>query len=151
MTRVVHVIARMNVGGPAELVVQLLRGLPDQSLLTGDVEPGEADHLRLRAQGTPHERVPGLGRSVRPGDDLRALAFLVRELRRRRPDVVHTHTAKAGALGRVAAELAGVPHLVHTFHGHLLHGYFSPALTRAVVLTEPALAPRTRWRGWTAP
>ncbi len=143
MTRVVHVIARMNVGGPAELVVQLLRGLPDQALLSGDVDSGEADHLQLRAPGTPHERVPGLGRSVRPGDDVRALAFLVRELRRRRPDVVHTHTAKAGALGRVAAQMAGVPHLVHTFHGHLLHGYFSPALTRAVVLTERALAART--------
>lgn len=143
MPSVVHVIARMNVGGPAELVVQLLRGLPDQALLTGDVEEGEADHLALRAPGTPHLRVPGLGRSPRPGDDVRALAYLVRELRRRRPQVVHTHTAKAGALGRVAARLAGVPHVVHTFHGHLLHGYFSPAVTRAVVLTERGLARTT--------
>lgn len=141
--QVVHVIARMNVGGPAELLVQLLGAMPGQSLLTGEVEPGEADHLALRAPSTPFTRVPGLGRSPRPGDDVRALVFLVRELRRRRPDVVHTHTAKAGALGRAAARAAGVPAVVHTFHGHLLHGYFSPAVTRGVVLTERALARAT--------
>lgn len=140
---VVHVIARMNVGGPAAILVQLLDELPGQALLTGEVEPGEADHLALRAPATPHTKVPGLGRSPRPGDDLRALAALTRELRRRRPDIVHTHTAKAGALGRVAARLAGVPHVVHTFHGHLLRGYFSPRITRAVVLAERALARRT--------
>jgi glycosyltransferase involved in cell wall biosynthesis len=141
--RVVHVIARMNVGGPAELLVQLLDELPGQELLTGDVEDGEADHLVLRAPQTPFTRAPGLGRSPRPGDDLRALAFLTGELRRRRPDVVHTHTAKAGALGRVAARAAGTPAVVHTFHGHLLHGYFSPGVTRAVVTTERVLARTT--------
>ena len=136
----VHVIARMNVGGPAELIVQLLEGLPDQQLLTGEVEEGEADHLALRAPGTPFTRVSGLGRSPRALDDARAFAFLVAELRRRRPDVVHTHTAKAGALGRVAAKAARVPAIVHTFHGHLLHGYFSPVVTGAVVGAERALA-----------
>jgi glycosyltransferase involved in cell wall biosynthesis len=141
--RVVHVIARMNVGGPAQLLVQLLEGLPDQTLLTGDVEAGEADHLELRSCEAPSTRVPGLGRSARPGNDLRALGFLVRELRRLRPDVVHTHTAKAGTLGRIAAELARVPAVVHTFHGHLLHGYFSPRVTRAVAGTERLLARRT--------
>lgn len=141
--RVVHVIARMNVGGPAALITQLLEGLPNQHLLTGDVQDGEADYLDLHDLSIDFTRVPGLGRSVRPGDDLRALRFLVRQLRRLRPDVVHTHTAKAGVLGRVAARAAGVPHLVHTFHGHLLHGYFSPHTTRAVVLTERMLARKT--------
>ena len=143
MPGVVHVIARMNVGGPASLITHLLEGLPDQTLLTGAVEGGEADYLELRARATGHVRVPGLGRSVRPTDDARAFAFLVRELRRRRPDVVHTHTAKAGVLGRLAARVAGVPHVVHTFHGHLLHGYFSPGVTRAVVQAERALARTT--------
>src|SRR5437899_2872105 len=64
-------------------------------------------------------------------------------MRRFRPHIVHTHTAKAGALGRVAAGVARVPATVHTFHGHLLHGYFSPAVTRAVVATERMLARRT--------
>lgn len=141
--RVVHVIARMNVGGPAALITQLLDGLPNQFLLTGDVQDGEADYLDLRSPSTEHTRVPGLGRSVRPGDDVRALTFLIRELRRLEPDVVHTHTAKAGVLGRVAAKAARVPHLVHTFHGHLLHGYFSPTVTRAVILTERTLARQT--------
>jgi glycosyltransferase involved in cell wall biosynthesis len=140
MTQVVHVIARMNVGGPAALLVELLEQLPGQALLTGEVDVGEADHLALRSPGTPFVRVPGLGRSPRALDDARALAFLTRELRRRRPEVVHTHTAKAGALGRVAARAAGVPHVVHTFHGHLLHGYFTPAVTRAVVTVERGLA-----------
>ena len=143
MPKVVHVIARMNVGGPAALLVQLLDGLPDQVLLTGQVQEGEADHLSLRAPHTPFTHVPGLGRSVRLGDDARALAFLVRELRRQRPDIVHTHTAKAGVLGRSAARIARVPRIVHTFHGHLLHGYFSAAVTRAVVQTERVLARTT--------
>ena len=142
-TEVIHVIARMNVGGPAAIIAELLDQLPHQALLTGDVEPDEADHLALRSPGTPFTRVPVLGRGPRPGDDVRALVFLTRELRRRRPDVVHTHTAKAGVLGRLAARAAGVPHLVHTFHGHLLHGYFSPRVTRAVVLTERTLARST--------
>jgi glycosyltransferase involved in cell wall biosynthesis len=64
-------------------------------------------------------------------------------MRRFRPDIVHTHTAKAGVLGRTAARLTGAPAVVHTFHGHLLHGYFSPAVTRMVVTTERALAHAT--------
>jgi glycosyltransferase involved in cell wall biosynthesis len=143
VTQVVHVIARMNVGGPAAIVVQLLEHLPEQTLLSGEVEPGEADYLALRSPQTPFTRVPGLGRSLRLGDDVRALAFLIRELRRRRPDIVHTHTAKAGALGRLAARAAHVPSVVHTFHGHLLRGYFSPVVTRAVVTTERTLARTT--------
>jgi glycosyltransferase involved in cell wall biosynthesis len=140
VTRVVHVIARMNVGGPAAILVELVDGLPDQSLLTGLVEDGEAGHLALRSPATPYTRVPGLGRSVRPWDDVHALQFLVRELRRRRPDIVHSHTAKAGVLGRSAAMIARVPYRVHTFHGHVLHGYFSPSTTRAVTATERVFA-----------
>jgi glycosyltransferase involved in cell wall biosynthesis len=64
-------------------------------------------------------------------------------MRKHRPDIVHTHTAKAGLLGRVAAILARVPVRVHTFHGHVLHGYFSPSVTRVVILLEKLLAKRT--------
>jgi glycosyltransferase involved in cell wall biosynthesis len=142
-----RVIARMNVGGPALQVTALMRGLEpdlfDQRLHTGDVDPDEADYLRLCAPDVPVHRVPGLGRSVRPGDDARALAHLVAEMRRFRPHIVHTHTAKAGTLGRVAAALARVPARVHTFHGHLLHGYFPPLVTRVVVGAEKVLARRT--------
>ena len=133
----------MNVGGPAAILTELMEHLPDQALLTGEVEEGEADHLALRSPDTPFTRVPGLGRSPRIGEDVRAFAWIARELRRRKPDVVHTHTAKAGALGRLAARTALVPHTVHTFHGHLLTGYFSPIVTRAVITTEQALAGTT--------
>jgi glycosyltransferase involved in cell wall biosynthesis len=145
--RVMRVIARMNVGGPALQVTGLVEGMdPDRfehRLLTGSVGDGEADYVSLRAPGLPLTSIPGLGRSPKPLDDARALRLLVREMRAFRPHIVHTHTAKAGVLGRVAAKAAGVPALVHTFHGHLLHGYFSAPVTRAVIQTERALARRT--------
>lgn len=145
--RVLRVIARMNVGGPALQVTALADDLdPDrfeQRLLIGDVEEGEADYLALRAPHVEATRIPGLGRSPRATGDARALAALVREMRTFRPDIVHTHTAKAGVLGRSAAILGGARTRVHTFHGHLLHGYFSPRVTKAVVATERAFARRT--------
>lgn len=85
-------------------------------------------------------RVAGLGRAIRAGDDARALARLVGELRRFRPHIVHTHTAKAGALGRIAAALSGAPVIVHTFHGHVFEGYFHPAIARVFVAIERGLA-----------
>ena len=97
----------------------------------------------MRAPDIAAVDVPGLGRSVKPLDDIRALIFLVRFLRRVRPTIVHTHTAKAGALGRVAATLARVPIKVHTFHGHVLTGYFSIGMTRVVVLTGRILSKLT--------
>ncbi|MFM8649467.1 MAG: glycosyltransferase, partial [Actinomycetota bacterium] len=81
--------------------------------------------------------------SVRVLGDLQAFAQLVIMLHRVRPDIVHTHTAKAGVVGRIAAIVARVPIRVHTFHGHLLHGYFSPRVTRLVVLVERVLAQKT--------
>jgi hypothetical protein len=68
----------------------------------------------------------GLGREIAPLRDTVALAGLVRLMRAWRPAIVHTHTAKAGLLGRLAARAARVPTVVHTFHGHVLRGYFSP-------------------------
>jgi glycosyltransferase involved in cell wall biosynthesis len=153
--RVLRVIARMNVGGPALQVSTLTRGLPADRfrtrLLVGDVGEGEADWLSLRDAGLDPSvvrRVPGLGRDPNPAGDARALAAVARHIREFRPHVLHTHTAKAGALGRAAAfaRLAGpgtLPATVHTFHGHLLHGYFSPVVTRAIVGTERFLARRT--------
>ncbi|MFB9840081.1 glycosyltransferase, partial [Actinoallomurus acaciae] len=138
--RVMRIIARMNVGGPALQASVLMRGLDqelfDQRLYTGTVEPGEADYLDLRARDVAPHRVATLGRSIRPTDDARAVASLVAEMRRFRPHIVHTHTAKAGLLGRTAAVLARVPTRVHTYHGHLLYGYFSPAKTKMVVHSE---------------
>jgi len=142
--KVMRVIARMNIGGPAWQVSVLTRGLQDErfesTLLTGHVDSDEGDFIALRDPFLPHTSIQGLGRSIRPGDDLRAFLELVRLFRRKRPLIVHTHTAKAGVLGRLAAVVARVPIRVHTFHGHLLHGYFSPFKTRLLIGVEAVLA-----------
>ena len=140
MIRVVHVITRTNIGGPAVIASSLLADErhPDvvQTLVRGVPGADEGDYF----EGSPllgrTTTVRGLGRSPKPLDDVRALVALVRLLRRERPDVVHTHMAKAGVLGRTAAFLARVPVRIHTFHGHLLHGYFGALATRVVVLVE---------------
>lgn len=142
--RVLRVIARMNVGGPALQVTSLMDGLDparfEQRLLVGRLDEGEADFLTLRAQHLRPVLIPGLGRSPDPFADIRALARIGREIRAFRPHIVHTHTAKAGVLGRAAAVLHRTPVRVHTFHGHLLHGYFSPVVTRLVTTTERVFA-----------
>ncbi len=146
--RVAHVIARMNVGGPARILVGLLDGIDptvvEQTLITGAVGAGEEDWFALRGGEDPRvRRIPSFGRAVDPLADLRTLRRLTAELRRLAPDIVQTHTAKAGLLGRLAARRAGVPHVVHTFHGHTLHGYFPRPVTAVFTALERWLAPRT--------
>ena len=145
--RVLRVIARMNVGGPAWQVSVLTRGLDasrfETSLIAGDVGGGEADFVELRDPDLPLVKIPALGRNVRFGDDLRAFIAIRREIGLFRPDIVHTHTAKAGVLGRLAAATCRVPLRVHTFHGHLLHGYFNRLISRVLVMVEKILAWRT--------
>ena len=138
----------MNVGGPAVLISSLARGMDpeefDFTLITGNCAEDEADYLLTQAQDVTAERIDGLGRSVKPWSDASAVATLARRFRELRPDVIHTHTAKAGVVGRAAAKLAGGgAAVVHTYHGHLLHGYFSPAKTRGVVALEKGLARAT--------
>jgi glycosyltransferase involved in cell wall biosynthesis len=134
----------MNVGGPAWEVTVLARGLNEDrfevSLLAGEVDEGEADFIELRDPDLPVTKISSLGRSVRFGDDFRAFLAVRRTIRKFRPDIVHTHTAKAGVVGRLAAISCGVPIRVHTFHGHLLHGYFGPVVSRALIIVERLLA-----------
>ena len=146
--KVAQIIARMNVGGPAVIVADLMRGLDsskfEQLLITGYCDSDEADYLDEVATDIKATRIGGLGRSVSPIADLKAFIELVAMLRKFKPDVIHTHTAKAGVLGRLAALIAGSGAVrVHTFHGHLLHGYFSPLKTKLVVLIEKVLAAKT--------
>jgi glycosyltransferase involved in cell wall biosynthesis len=145
--RVLQVIDRLNVGGPALLVTEVSRGLDparfDQRLLVGAVGPEEGDYAALRAPDLNAEPVVGLGREPHAGRDVRALYEISRVVRQFRPHIVHTHKAKAGVLGRAAAWTHRVPATVHTFHGHLLTGYFSPAKTRVLVNVERTFALRT--------
>jgi len=145
--RVLRVIARLNVGGPAVQATVLSDGLDptqfQQRIVAGVVGADEADHVALRAPHLKVQTIPGLGRSARPADDVLALVALTRVIREFRPHIVHTHTAKAGVLGRLAAWSCRVPATIHTYHGHLLNGYFSPAVRGGVVLTERTLARNT--------
>jgi len=131
--RAVHVVTRLNVGGIARYL-EGARGAVDV-LVRGAVE-GEEREARWSG---PQALVPTLRRSVDPFRDVRALLDLVRRLEGLRPDVVHTHASKAGALGRLAAWRLGVPR-VHTFHGHVLRGYFPAAISRLFAGIERFLA-----------
>lgn len=143
--RVMRIIARMNVGGPAIHVSLLSAGLRDEqfqtTLVTGVLGPDEADMSYLAAEhGVEPVIIPTLQREIMLLDDLKTLVRLVRLMRREKPHIVHTHTAKAGLVGRLAAKLAGVPVIAHTFHGHVFHGYFSPAKARLFIWLERAAA-----------
>jgi len=136
-TRVLRIIARMNVGGPAVQISGLMRGLDselfDQRLITGFCDVSEADYLETQARDVSATRVTGLGRALSLRDDSKAIPGIIQQIREFKPDIIHTHTAKAGVLGRIAAKSSfSQAHLVHTFHGHLLNGYFSPRKTQLV-------------------
>lgn len=127
--RVLRIFSRLNIGGPSIHVVLLSAGLDRSSyettLVVGREGDSEGNFLGLAAsKNVVPLIVPTLGRAIRPLDDLRSLIALYRVMARERPHVVHTHTAKAGALGRVAALVSGVPVVVHTFHGSVFSGYF---------------------------
>jgi glycosyltransferase involved in cell wall biosynthesis len=143
--RVMRIIARMNVGGPAVQVSGLMRGLHainfDHRLYTGFCAPDEADYLDTVAKDVSALRIAGFGRRVSLGGDFKAFFSLVKEIRSFKPHVIHTHTAKAGFLGRIASIVSLHPSIrVHTFHGHLLNGYFGPFKKFLIILAEKILA-----------
>ena len=143
--RVMRIIARMNVGGPAVQVSGLMRGFNavdfDHRLYTGYCAADEADYLETVATDVQAIRIDGFGRRVSLGGDIRAFSTLVKEIRKFKPHVIHTHTAKAGFLGRIASIISLQPSIrVHTFHGHLLNGYFGSFKRSLVVISEKILA-----------
>ena len=139
--RVMRIIARMNVGGPAVQVSGLMRGFNaadfDHRLYIGYCAAGEADYLETVATDVKAIRIEGFGRRVSLGGDIQAFSTLVREIRKFKPHVIHTHTAKAGFLGRIASIISLQPSIrVHTFHGHLLNGDFGSVKRSLVVIAE---------------
>lgn len=143
--KVMRLIARLNVGGPAIHTTLLTERLNPQCfeslLVTGVEAEGEGNMLELMGNDKIHPVVlPSLGREISPRYDLQTLREVLRLMRRHRPHIVHTHTAKAGVVGRMAARMARVPIIVHTFHGNVFKGYFSPAKTRLFIKVEKYLA-----------
>jgi len=139
------VIARLNIGGPARHVILLSARIDPARystlLVTGHEAPSEGNMSSLAKSVAVEPRVvAGLGREISLWRDLLAWFRLYRLCVRYRPHIVHTHTAKAGVLGRLAARAAKVPVIVHTYHGHVFQGYFSPLKTRLFLAIE-------RWLG----
>lgn len=155
-TRIIRIIARLNVGGPAKHVVWLTAGLQDSNyrslLVTGSVPAGEEDMGYFADDsGVKPFYIPEMSREISLKDAV-TVWKLFRLLLRERPDIVHTHTAKAGTVGRVAGffyrwltpgTLAGKPRqckFVHTYHGHVFHSYYGRGTTRVFLTIERLLA-----------
>ena len=148
--RVVHIITRFDKGGSAENTFLTVLGLDrqryDVSLITGVTKElrmgkveGEAtvrNLTRIKEAGIALHIIPELVRNIQPLRDLQALSKMNRLLREIKPHIVHTHTSKAGILGRFSACLNNVPVVVHTPHGHVFWGYFSPLTSRFFIALE---------------
>lgn len=139
--KIVRVITRLNIGGPAIHAILLSgelnkRGYKDV-LVVGRPGPeeGEMSYLAERS-GVKPIVIPEMARELVFWNDLKSLFKISAIIRRERPDIVHTHTAKAGSLGRLAAVFAGVPVKIHTFHGHVFDGYFGSLRSRVFILIE---------------
>lgn len=149
--KIVHVIGRLNVGGAALSVLELAAGQRRRGhevlVVAGTIPAGEESmEYVARDLGVPTLHLPVLRRTVSVGGDVAAIRALHRLVRERRPDVLHTHTSKAGTTGRVAALLAGRRRpsaVVHTFHGHVLSGYFGAPKALVYRLVERGLARAT--------
>ena len=146
--RIMRVIARLNMGGPALHVSYLSAGLVEKgyetTLVSGTLARGESSMAFVAEQlGVRVLPLAELSREISPLRDIVAAVKLAKLIRAERPQILHTHTAKAGTIGRLAALLAGSARpalVVHTFHGHVLRGYFGPLRTAAFRLLETALA-----------
>jgi glycosyltransferase involved in cell wall biosynthesis len=143
--KVLHLITRLDPGGSAENTLLTCQALAERGwevvLAAG---PGKTRDLSwIETSGVPTVIVPSLRRDPHPVADLRALWQLLRLIRRERPDILHTHSAKGGVLGRWAGWLARTPHIVHTPHGHVLYGYAKGFKNWLYLFAEKITAPIT--------
>lgn len=154
MPAVVRIITRLNIGGPSIQAATLSDRLREHGfethLVHGRLGEGEGDMSYLLPPDVQHTHLPSLQRAIAPAADVAAFRSIYQLLCRVQPAIVHTHMAKAGAVGRLAAvaynRAAGrkqPARIVHTYHGHVLEGYFSPLKSKAFITAERALARAT--------
>jgi glycosyltransferase involved in cell wall biosynthesis len=144
MPKILRILNRLNIGGPTYNIAYLSKYIsPDfqTKVLAGIKEPYEGDSsYLLNNLQVPFDYVPGMYRSIHLSKDLKAFNHIRRIVNEFKPDVVHTHAAKAGLLGRLAAHYSTArPKIVHTYHGNVFDGYFSPLKTRLILNVERRL------------
>ncbi len=144
MPRVLRILNRLAVGGPVLNATYLTKYLAPQFeslLVVGEKEAHEKSAQYLADDlGIQCVTIAGMGRSVNPASDFFAYQKLKKLIKTYKPDIVHTHAAKPGALGRLAASAAGVPVILHTFHGHVFHSYFNSVKSQVFINAEKFLA-----------
>lgn len=143
--KIIRIIDRLNIGGPAIHCVLLTSRIDKEKfhplLISGNVCDFEGDMGYLADQeGFSPCYIEDLGRNISFFSDIKAFWKIFRIIQKEKPDIVHTHKSKAGLLGRVAAFILGVPVIIHTFHGHIFHGYFSKLKSLFFILLERFLA-----------
>ena len=143
--KVLRIITRMNIGGPAVQVSGLMQGMDkgvfNQELVTGRCLDNEIDYLESKLPKLKVTRIETLSRRVSMFSDISTLLFLIKKIREFKPDIIHTHLAKAGVIGRVASLFSGHKSIrIHTYHGHLLTGYFTGFKLALLIFIEKSLA-----------
>jgi glycosyltransferase involved in cell wall biosynthesis len=143
--KVLRIITRMNIGGPAVQVSGLMQGMDkevfNQELITGRCLDNEVDYLESKLPNLKVTRIETLSRRVSMFSDISTLLFLIKKIREFKPDIIHTHLAKAGVIGRVASLFSGHKSIrIHTYHGHLLTGYFTGYKLALLIFVEKSLA-----------
>ena len=153
-TRVIHIITRLDKGGSAETTLHIVSSLNmekydvflahglsrESNMSIMEKEVVESDLLLAEAKGVRVFALPSLVRRLSFKNDLLAFINIYRLIKRIRPHIVHTHTSKAGLLGRLASFLARVPIIIHTPHGHVFHSYYGPVMTKVFVFAEKILS-----------
>jgi glycosyltransferase involved in cell wall biosynthesis len=156
--KIIHIITRMDMGGSAQNTlltalhhdsqrhkVWLIKGSTLESAMTKAETKLVEDQLdTAKEQGIEIIDIPSLVRRISPINDVRALVALFRHIRKIQPHIIHTHTSKAGILGRLAAWMARVPIVIHTPHGHVFYGHFGRSLSRIFLQMEKLLGTITR-------
>lgn len=143
--KILNIITRLNIAGGSRYVLEITRLFNkegfESTILYGNAESHEQDMLYLASEyGLNCINLPTMGRSINLIQDLLLVPRVYKIIRNIKPDIVHTHTAKAGMAGRIAAKLAGVPVILHTFHGNNFKGYFGKLMSMVSINIERVLA-----------